>query len=74
MEITITFIGNATTLISGGGVTLLTDPNFLHKGQHAYLGYGLLSRRLHPPALDVDQLPALDAEREREQQLQRRGG
>ncbi|MCT7661704.1 MBL fold metallo-hydrolase [Mycobacterium deserti] len=61
MDITVTFIGNATTLISGGGVTLLTDPNFLHQGQHAYLGYGLLSKRLREPALDVDQLPPLDA-------------
>ena len=61
MEITVTFIGNATTVIAGGGVTLLTDPNFLHRGQHAYLGYGLLSKRLHAPALDIDRLPALDA-------------
>ncbi|MBO0681042.1 MBL fold metallo-hydrolase [Mycolicibacterium sp. S2-37] len=61
MDITVTFIGNATTLIAGGGVTLLTDPNFLHRGQRAYLGYGLLSKRLHDPALDVDRLPPLDA-------------
>ncbi|KUI41135.1 MBL fold metallo-hydrolase [Mycobacterium sp. IS-1590] len=61
MDVTVTFIGNATTLISGGGITLLTDPNFLHRGQHAYLGYGLVSRRRKAPALDVDQLPALDA-------------
>ena len=60
MDVTVTFVGNATTLISGGGVTLLTDPNFLHRGQHAYLGYGLLSRRLKEPALDIDALPALD--------------
>jgi L-ascorbate metabolism protein UlaG (beta-lactamase superfamily) len=61
MDITVTFIGNATTLISAGGITLLTDPNFLHQGQHAYLGYGLVSKRLHDPALDVEQLPPLDA-------------
>jgi L-ascorbate metabolism protein UlaG (beta-lactamase superfamily) len=60
MDVTVTFVGNATTLISGGGVTLLTDPNFLHRGQHAYLGYGLVSRRRHDPALDIDQLPTLD--------------
>jgi L-ascorbate metabolism protein UlaG (beta-lactamase superfamily) len=60
MDVTVTFIGNATTLITGGGITLLTDPNFLHQGQHAYLGYGLLSRRRKGPALDIDQLPALD--------------
>ena len=57
----ITFVGNATTLISAGGVTLLTDPNFLHQGQHAYLGYGLVSKRLREPALSIDELPALDA-------------
>lgn len=60
MDVTVTFIGNATMLISGGGVSLLTDPNFLHRGQHAYLGYGLVSRRCHDPAIDIDELPALD--------------
>lgn len=61
MDITVTFVGNATTLISAGGLTLLTDPNFLHRGQHAYLGYGLLSRRLKEPALSIEQLPPIDA-------------
>ncbi|MFC7644726.1 hypothetical protein ACFQX6_31590 [Streptosporangium lutulentum] len=37
------FIGNATMLIRYHGFTLLTDPNFLHRGQRAYLGYGLSS-------------------------------
>ncbi|GAB3175592.1 MBL fold metallo-hydrolase [Streptomyces incanus] len=58
----IQFIGNATLLVRYGALTLLTDPNFLHRGQHAHLGYGLLTRRLKEPALTVDQLPAdLDA-------------
>ena len=35
MDITVTFIGNATTLISAPGLHVLTDPNFLHQGQHA---------------------------------------
>jgi L-ascorbate metabolism protein UlaG (beta-lactamase superfamily) len=61
VDISITFVGNATTLITVGGLTLLTDPNFLHRGQHAYLGYGLLSKRLHDPALNIDQLPPIDA-------------
>lgn len=61
MDITVTFIGNATTLIAAGEVTLLTDPNFLHAGQHAYLGYGLVSKRLQEPALDIAVLPPLDA-------------
>jgi L-ascorbate metabolism protein UlaG (beta-lactamase superfamily) len=61
VDIRITFIGNATTLISAGGLTLLTDPNFLHQGQRAYLGYGLVSKRRHNPALQIDQLPSLNA-------------
>lgn len=58
---TFTFIGNATFLITYGNVTILTDPNFLHRGEHAYLGHGLISKRLQDPALTVDQLPRLDA-------------
>ncbi|MFD0662499.1 MBL fold metallo-hydrolase [Thermocatellispora tengchongensis] len=55
------FVGNATTLIRYHGFTLLTDPNFLHRGQRAYLGYGLSSKRLTDPALTVGELPPLDA-------------
>ncbi len=55
------FVGNATTLIRYNGFTLLTDPNFLHRGQRAYLGHGLTSRRLTDPAIDIDDLPPLDA-------------
>lgn len=45
----LTFIGTATTVLRLGGFTLLTDPNFLHRGQRAYLGYGLTSKRLRDP-------------------------
>ncbi|HEX5595427.1 MAG TPA: MBL fold metallo-hydrolase [Micromonosporaceae bacterium] len=55
------FIGTATTLLHLGGFTLLTDPNFLHAGQRAYLGYGLSSRRRTNPAMELRGLPALDA-------------
>ncbi|WP_219467883.1 MBL fold metallo-hydrolase, partial [Nonomuraea rhizosphaerae] len=55
------FIGNATTLIRCNGFTILTDPNFLHRGQRAYLGYGLSSKRLTEPAMTVEELPPLDA-------------
>ena len=55
------FVGNATALITLGPFTVLTDPNFLHQGQRAYLGNGLTSKRLTEPALDVRDLPALDA-------------
>lgn len=61
MDIDVTFIGTATTLIRCGAITVLTDPNFLHQGQRAYLGYGLWSKRRRPPALHVDELPDLDA-------------
>jgi L-ascorbate metabolism protein UlaG (beta-lactamase superfamily) len=54
------FIGTATTLIRFGGFTLLTDPNFLHRGDSIHVGYGLHARRLTNPALELDQLPPLD--------------
>lgn len=54
------FIGTATTLIRYGGFTILTDPNFLHAGEHAYLGLGLRSKRLTNPALEIEDLPPLD--------------
>lgn len=54
------FIGTATTLIRYGGFTILTDPNFLHAGDHVHLGYGLISKRKTDPAVDIHQLPPLD--------------
>jgi L-ascorbate metabolism protein UlaG (beta-lactamase superfamily) len=58
---TLEFIGTATTLLRLGPFTLLTDPNFLHRGQRAYLGKGLVSKRLTEPSLQPHQLPAVDA-------------
>lgn len=55
------FIGTATTIISFGGLRVLTDPNFLHRGQRAYLGKGLWSPRLTEPAMTPAELPPLDA-------------
>src|SRR5688500_17213915 len=57
----LTFVGTATTVIRLGSFTVLTDPNFLHRGQRAYLGKGLWSRRLTEPAIDVGELPPLHA-------------
>jgi L-ascorbate metabolism protein UlaG (beta-lactamase superfamily) len=56
----VTFIGTATVLLRFGGFTILTDPNFLHQGDHAYLGMGLRSRRLTEPALTIAELPPVD--------------
>src|SRR3954454_20626635 len=57
----VTFVGTATTLLRLGPFTLLTDPNFLHRGQRAALGYGLWRRRRTEPALQPPDLPPLEA-------------
>jgi L-ascorbate metabolism protein UlaG (beta-lactamase superfamily) len=57
----LTFLGTATTVLRLGRFTVLTDPNFLHRGQRAYLGHGLWSKRRTEPAAQPDQLGALDA-------------
>jgi L-ascorbate metabolism protein UlaG (beta-lactamase superfamily) len=54
------FIGNATTLIRYRGLTILTDPNFLRRGERAHIGYGMHATRLTGPALDFGDLPAID--------------
>lgn len=54
------FIGNATTLIRFAGLTILTDPAFLHKGEHVDLGHGVWSRREVEPACQIPDLPPID--------------
>jgi L-ascorbate metabolism protein UlaG (beta-lactamase superfamily) len=54
------FVGTATVLIRYAGFTILTDPNFLHRGDHVHLGYGLISRRQTNPAIEIEDLPPLD--------------
>ena len=54
------FVGTATVLIRYAGFTILTDPNFLHHGDHVHLGYGLISRRQTNPAVEIEDLPPLD--------------
>jgi L-ascorbate metabolism protein UlaG (beta-lactamase superfamily) len=54
------FVGNATVLIRYAGFTILTDPNFLHAGDHVHLGYGLSSKRTTNPAMEIEDLPPLD--------------
>jgi L-ascorbate metabolism protein UlaG (beta-lactamase superfamily) len=56
----ITFIGTATVILRYSGFAILTDPNFLHQGEHAPLGYRLRSRRLTEPALSPSELPPID--------------
>jgi L-ascorbate metabolism protein UlaG (beta-lactamase superfamily) len=59
-EGSIFFVGNATVIIRYAGFTILTDPNFLHKGDHVHLGYGLQTTRLTNPAIELEQLPPID--------------
>jgi L-ascorbate metabolism protein UlaG (beta-lactamase superfamily) len=54
------FVGNATVIIRYAGFTILTDPNFLHKGGRVHLGYGLTAQRLTDPALALEKLPPID--------------
>ncbi len=54
------FVGTATVIIRYAGFTILTDPNFLHAGDHVHLGYGLTAKRLTNPAMEIEDLPPLD--------------
>ncbi len=54
------FVGTATVIIRYAGFTILTDPNFLHQGDHIHLGYGLQATRCTNPAIEIESLPPLD--------------
>ncbi|KAK3991090.1 putative metal-dependent hydrolase [Cladorrhinum sp. PSN332] len=54
------FIGTATTLLSYSSIRILTDPNFLHAGDHVHLGPGVSSTRRTNPAVELEALPPLD--------------
>lgn len=43
------------------GVRILTDPNFLHAGDHVHLGPGVTSTRVTNPAIDLHEVPHIDA-------------
>jgi L-ascorbate metabolism protein UlaG (beta-lactamase superfamily) len=54
------FVGTATVILRYAGFTILTDPNFLHAGDHVHLGYGLTAERLTNPAIELEDLPPID--------------
>jgi L-ascorbate metabolism protein UlaG (beta-lactamase superfamily) len=54
------FVGTATTILEWSGLRILTDPNFLHAGDHVHLGPGVSSTRRTNPAIDIDELPRID--------------
>lgn len=53
-------MGNATLLLRCGGITVLTDPSFVHRHESVDLGYGLSTTRLLDPAVELDDLPPID--------------
>jgi len=54
------FVGNATTILEWAGVRVMTDPNFLHAGDHVHLGPGVTATRVANPAVDLADLPRID--------------
>ncbi|KFY88863.1 hypothetical protein V500_06069 [Pseudogymnoascus sp. VKM F-4518 (FW-2643)] len=54
------FIGTATTILEWEGIRLMTDPNFLHKGDKVQKGLGAAAKRLTNPAIDLYDLPRID--------------
>jgi len=54
------FVGTATTILEWSGIRLMTDPNFLHAGDHVHLGPGVTSTRRTNPAIDLHELPRID--------------
>ncbi|RPA75477.1 Metallo-hydrolase/oxidoreductase [Ascobolus immersus RN42] len=58
---TLTFIGTATTILEWQGIRILTDPNFLHAGDHVHLGPGVTAERITNPAIELEQLPGVSA-------------
>ena len=59
-EGSVQFIGNATVLVRYGGLTILTDPTFIHRHEQVSIGYGMHSTRLVDPAMEIADLPPLD--------------
>ncbi|KAI8960121.1 Metallo-hydrolase/oxidoreductase [Daldinia sp. FL1419] len=59
-DASIYFIGTATTIIEWQGLRILTDPNFLHVGDHVHLGPGVTAQRKTNPAVDLHELPPID--------------
>ncbi|KAF2842927.1 Metallo-hydrolase/oxidoreductase [Patellaria atrata CBS 101060] len=54
------FVGTATTILEWEGIRIMTDPNFLHKGDHVHLGPGVTAERLTNPVIDMHESPPID--------------
>jgi len=47
-------------LLRISGITILTDPTFVHRHEAVPLGYGLHTTRLTDPAVEIEDLPPID--------------
>ncbi|KAI9034400.1 hypothetical protein DFJ74DRAFT_698375 [Hyaloraphidium curvatum] len=54
------FVGTATVIVEWAGLRFMTDPNFLHKGEHVHLGPGIVSERLTDPAVNLEDVGPVD--------------
>lgn len=54
------WVGNATCIIEFNGIRFMTDPNFLHQGDHVHLAPGVTAQRVKDPAFDYKNCPAVD--------------
>ncbi|CAL8580647.1 hypothetical protein XPA_006368 [Xanthoria parietina] len=54
------FVGTATTILEWEEVRIMTDPNFLHAGDHVHLGPGVTGTRKTNPAIELHDLPRID--------------
>ncbi|KAL3419470.1 hypothetical protein PVAG01_09692 [Phlyctema vagabunda] len=54
------FVGTATTILEWEGIRIMTDPNFLHAGDHVHLGPGVTATRVTDPSVDLHELPRID--------------
>ena len=57
---TLRYIGNATVLIRWGDLTVLTDPNFIHRNEQLEIAPGVKATRLMDPAMEINDLPPID--------------
>lgn len=56
------FVGTATTILEWSEIRIMTDPNFLHDGDHVHLGPGVSATRITNPAImELRDLPSIDA-------------
>lgn len=60
-DVTITHIGGPTVLIEVGGWAILSDPTFDAPGRTYRFGWGTSSRKTTGPAVQVADLPPIDA-------------